>query len=665
MRGVKTRVLLIGAAAVVTVPTGFVIGVGVIAGGGAGSSGAAAAAATVACTYAYPDADRLAQTMSALTDEPVQARQWDRYATLIGVDPAQVHWDESTDEQRDELLHTAIGNLLDTANPAAITTPPLIWWLGTVPDDTDTTWETSPVPGWNGTLDTYLAALLDDYATSRYTPAPTPTSELDPGIHWGEQTMTREQIAQVAYQAGFRGEALVAMVGIAWRESGGHPQLYVNRPSTGDWSYGLWGLNVGKDMQFWPQFQSWGISSPDELRTPLGNARAAFGMYQQMGERPWGPYKGQPWTYSTDQVAARAAVDNAAKQGILGRPWPDSATPTHDTSVGPAPGQDDDHSWDRHQCVPPTSTACRQPAHGAAILATIRHLESGDDYTHNSHAVSGGPDSGGNPTGAYQFPNTSWASYGGYGEAFMAPPNVQDQLATATVDRILKAFGGDPAWVPIAWKIGIGGARNVQDGTWTLAYVPNPADNQLSIGEYQARWLDYYTTIALPVAGGTPAVCPQGGQAAVAWGDTQIGAPYAAASRYRFGDPPWPGGTMIGDRGDRYNFPAGTRVYDCSGFVIAAWRAAGVDLVAQYGLYGSQAFPHSPLEEIDPSAVIPGDLAVYSVSASGIGHIVMVHHVDPDGTVHVIEATPSRGVHIGLIDWSRVISIKRPPSPST
>ena len=57
-------------------------------------------------------------------------------------------------------------NLLYTNTPAAITTPPLIWWHGTVPDDTDTTWETTPVPGWNGTLGDYLAALVDDYATN-------------------------------------------------------------------------------------------------------------------------------------------------------------------------------------------------------------------------------------------------------------------------------------------------------------------------------------------------------------------------------------------------------------------------------------------------------------------------------------------------------------------
>ena len=595
---------------------------------------------------------------------PSRPAQWDRYATLIGVDPAQVHWEESTDEQRDELLHTAIGTLLNTTNPAAITTPPLIWWHGTVPDDTDTTWETTPVPGWNGTLDDYLAALLDDYATSRHAPAPTPSSELDPGIHWGEQTMTREQIAQVAHQAGFRGEALVAMVGIAWRESGGHPQLYVNRPSTGDWSYGLWGLNVGKDMQFWPQFQSWGINSPDELRTPLGNARAAFGMYQQMGERPWGPYKGKPWTYSTDQVAARAAVDNAARQGLLGQPWPDPTT-TQDTTAGPAPKQDD-HTWDDHHASPRRRRrADSQPrsrrswprsATSRAATTTPNRATPSPPTAATAAATQPAPTSSSTPAGA---------------------------ATAATAKRSWPHPASKTNWPPttsphprrLRRRPGMGPHRLVRRNRRrpqrprrhlvSSPTSPTPPTTSISIGDYQARWLDYYTTIALPAAGGTPAVCPQGGQAAVAWAETQLGAPYAAASRYRFGDPPWPGGTLIGDRGDRYTYPAGTIVYDCSGFVIAAWRAAGVDLVAQYGLYGSQAFPDSPLEEIDPSAVIPATSPSTRVSASGVGHIVMIHHVDPDGTVHVIEATPSRGVHIGTIDWSRVISIKRPPSPPT
>jgi len=51
-----------------------------------------------------------------------------------------------------------------------------------------------------------------------------------------------------------------------------------------------------------------------------------------------------------------------------------------------------------------------------------------------------------------------------------------------------------------------------------------------------ARWLDRYTTVALPTSGttGTSATqCPRAGQAAVDWGETQLGAPNAPAGRYR------------------------------------------------------------------------------------------------------------------------------------
>jgi cell wall-associated NlpC family hydrolase len=487
-----TRACLIGLAAAVTVPAGLVVGVGVIVAGGAGSTGAAAAAATAVCTYAYPDADRLADAMARLTNEPVQPAQWERYANLAGIDPQIMPWDQSSDEQRGDVLRAAVRSLLFTNAPAAIMTPPIIWWLGFVPDDADTTWQATPVAGWNGTLGDYLAALADTYAT------------------------------------------------------------------------------------------------------------------------------------------------------------------------------DPDNTWDDHQCIQPSATSCGKPAEMSAILATIRHMESGDNYLNQSYSVvKRGRDRSGNATGAYAFIYTAWGGFGGYDEAFMAPPPVQDQRATDGVTAILSDFGGDPVWVPIAWYVGTGGAHKVQDGTWSTAYVPNPPYNKISIGDYQARWLDYYTTVALPAAGNIATECPQAGAAAVAWGDTQIGAPYVAASRYRFGDVPWPGGTHIGDRGKPYTFPAGTILYDCSGFVIRAWREAGIDLSARYGLYGSQQFPSSPLEEINPAAVIPGDLAVYSVDPdSGIGHIVMIHHVDPDGTVHVIEATPSKGVHIGIINWSRVTSIKRPANPS-
>ena len=481
------KTLTMVAVAVMT-PTAGIVGVALVAGAAANTGTAAVASSATVCTYAYPDAARLVSTIESLTTDPVQARHWNQYAHLADINADTDLWDDSTAEQRHAVLEAAIRTLLYTNTPAAITTPAIIWWHNSLPvDDNDTTWHTTAVPGWDGTLDTYLAALVDTYAT----------------------------------------------------------------------------------------------------------------------------------------------IDD---------PNPDQA----------------------HTCIPPHATACAQPADTTAILATIGHLESGTNYTENEHSVAAGhTTASGNPSGAYQYLADTWNNYAGYPEAHLAPPAIQDERAVVDIATILDNFGGDPAWVPVAWYVGLSGARHIQDGTWSPAYIPNPAHNTISIGDYQARWLDHYTTIALPAAGVTPTECAQGGNAAVAWADTQIGAPYAAIDPYRYGTPPWPGGTLTGTRANTYTFPTDTIVYDCSGFVTAAWRAAGIDLVAQHGLYGSQAFPNSPLPEIHPSSIQPGDLAVYS-PINGVGHIVMIHHTDPDNTVHTIEATPSRGVHIDTINWARVTSIKRP-----
>lgn len=41
-----------------------------------------------------------------------------------------------------------------------------------------------------------------------------------------------------------------------------------------------------------------------------------------------------------------------------------------------------------------------------------------------------------------------------------------------------------------------------------------------------------------------------------------------------------------------------------------------------------------------------------------------IRHIDPDGTVRTIEASPGPGVHIGTLNWHRVASIKRPELPN-
>ena len=172
----------------------------------------------------------------------------------------------------------------------------------------------------------------------------------DPGAQfsgWDDGQMTREQVAQAAYQAGWRGDDLTKIVAIAYRESSGHFGVYVDRPSTGDWSYGLVGLNVGKpdasgQGAIWKSFYSKldFLKSPDDLRDPVKNLMAAKALHDQSGWRPWGPYKGVSETTGTDVNAAKAAVDSAASHGLLGQDYQTNLHPAAADPHAPHPALD-------------------------------------------------------------------------------------------------------------------------------------------------------------------------------------------------------------------------------------------------------------------------------------------------------------------------------------
>jgi hypothetical protein len=86
------------------------------------------------------------------------------------------------------------------------------------------------------------------------------------------------------------------------------------------------------------------------------------------------------------------------------------------------------------------------PYHVDAIAATIRHFESGGDYTARAHGSSA--------PGAHQFTDPTWNSYRGYERAYLAPPAVQDAKAVDHVNEILVRHEGDVAAVPVVWYIG-------------------------------------------------------------------------------------------------------------------------------------------------------------------------------------------------------------------
>ncbi len=114
-----------------------------------------------------------------------------------------------------------------------------------------------------------------------------------------------------------------------------------------------------------------------------------------------------------------------------------------------------------------------------AILATIRQMESGGNYTARAAKATA--------SGAYQYLDSTWNGYGGYPSAWMAPPAVQDARALADVQRLLSSTG-NVATVPVAWYWPRA-LSNVAD----LDIVPHPeAGNRLTVRQYQQRWLAAY-----------------------------------------------------------------------------------------------------------------------------------------------------------------------------
>ena len=93
------------------------------------------------------------------------------------------------------------------------------------------------------------------------------------------------------------------------------------------------------------------------------------------------------------------------------------------------------------------------------ILATIRQLESNNSYT--ARAAKG------TASGAYQFVDSTWNNYGGYPQAWIAPPAVQDERVRLLVEPLLRKWG--LSGIPIGWYY----PAALGDPSW-LDRVPHP-----------------------------------------------------------------------------------------------------------------------------------------------------------------------------------------------
>lgn len=155
--------------------------------------------------------------------------------------------------------------------------------------------------------------------------------------------------------------------------------------------------------------------------------------------------------------------------------------------------------------LPPLVACAPDAASIETVLATIRRVESGDNYLATNRGSSA--------SGAYQIIESTWDNYAGYRRAVDAPPDTQDAKASEMVASILARYPatGVPA-VPVVWYIG---HLPPPDSTrWDTVPVPE-AGNRLTPRQYQRRWLTTYNELAStppaePSPSSTPDVLPPG-----------------------------------------------------------------------------------------------------------------------------------------------------------
>jgi len=129
-------------------------------------------------------------------------------------------------------------------------------------------------------------------------------------------------VLDALYKAGFRGQNLIDMAAIPARETGGSydtTSMNPNVKGTGDWSWGLWQINLLPKANL-PLFDKLfpGQSTNDQglrdgsiLFDPYKAAYMAFQMSGGTNLSPWGGYKGKSNTYNVPQSAIDAAKSTA------------------------------------------------------------------------------------------------------------------------------------------------------------------------------------------------------------------------------------------------------------------------------------------------------------------------------------------------------------------
>lgn len=127
---------------------------------------------------------------------------------------------------------------------------------------------------------------------------------------WGfaGKRLTELDVARLAYEAGIRGDEIIATaVAIATEESQRYDRAWnFDEEGTKDRSYGLWQINIKGDLRA-ERFEKYGLTEEDQLYDVITNSRIMADL-SNMGKnwKPWGAYNSGK--YKTWLPSARLAV---------------------------------------------------------------------------------------------------------------------------------------------------------------------------------------------------------------------------------------------------------------------------------------------------------------------------------------------------------------------
>ena len=181
------------------------------------------------------------------------------------------------------------------------------------------------------------------------------------------------QIAQLAYKAGFRGEALNIAVAVALAESGGNtnaynPELAAGTPP-GSGSRGLW--------------QIYGVAHPefnnDSAFDPETNARAAYKVFIEAGNRftPWSTYNAGLAIPRQNYAAQIGGILSNTKQRPKPQPiQPNQLSNSLQNSAGAQAGSGQNESLNPLAGVPEAINALPQ-----SVISAILGGRTGTDLT--------------------------------------------------------------------------------------------------------------------------------------------------------------------------------------------------------------------------------------------------------------------------------------------